>query len=61
MLVSTDAIATIPDRTKAQKLVGKTIERQRLSHKSRRAQWVGATLACSLAAGVLNPKVSRGL
>ncbi len=31
-----------------------------LSQKERRAQWVDATLACSLAAGVLKPKVSLG-
>jgi hypothetical protein len=32
-----------------------------LAHElGRRAQWIDATLACSLAAGVLNPKVSLG-
>ena len=31
-----------------------------LAHLWRRAQWIDATLACSLAAGVLKPKVSLG-
>ena len=44
----------------AERTMGGRAATQEFFRLFRRAQWIDATLACSLAAGVLNPKVSLG-
>ncbi len=51
----------VPDRPRPQvSRWSRDTPRVQHAHDRRRAQWVDATLACSLAAGVLKPKVSLG-